>query len=144
MSTDILISIKPKWCELIFSGQKIDEIRKTKPARLGSTPFCRVFIYETGGRGVVGSFVLRNVHYVQAWIDADGTKHLGNTFGLRHCIEDLELWEYLHKGGQKPGKPYPGGWAWRIKDPVKFDKPLPLSDFGLKRPPQSWQYVNWI
>lgn len=141
-SNEILISIRPKWVELIKSGQKIDEIRKTKPARLGSTPFYRVFIYETGGKGVIGSFILRNVHYVQAWEDeVTGEKHLGNTIGLRHCVDDLELWEYLHKGGQKPGKPYPGGWAWHISELQMFEKPMKLEQFGLKRPPQSWCYL---
>ena len=136
-SNDILISIRPKWVELIKSGQKIDEIRKTKPARLSSTPFYRVFIYETGGKGVIGSFVLRNVHYVQAWIDTDGTKHLGNTFGLRHCIDDFELFDYLYNEDHKKS----GGWAWRITELQIFDKPMRLERFGLKRPPQSWQYI---
>lgn len=27
----VLMSIKPKWCELIASGKKTVEIRKTKP-----------------------------------------------------------------------------------------------------------------
>lgn len=141
--SDILISIKPKWCELIFSGQKIDEIRKTRPKDTGF-PY-DVYIWQTGNGGIIGRFTLRHFTYIQAWEDeVTGDKHLGNTIGLRHCVDDLELWKYLHKGGQKPGKPYPGGWAWRIEKPVKFDRPLPLSDFGLKRPPQSWQYVNWI
>ena len=27
----VLISIKPKWCDLILSGEKTVEVRKTKP-----------------------------------------------------------------------------------------------------------------
>lgn len=40
----VLISIKPKWCELIASGKKTVEIRKTKPKL--ETPF-KVYIYCT-------------------------------------------------------------------------------------------------
>lgn len=45
-SNEILISIRPKWVDLIRSGQKIDEIRKTRPARLGATPFYRVYLSD--------------------------------------------------------------------------------------------------
>ncbi len=40
----VLISIQPKWCELIASGKKTVEVRKTKP-KLG-TPF-KCYIYCT-------------------------------------------------------------------------------------------------
>lgn len=42
----VLISIHPKWCELIASGLKTVEIRKTKPKL--TTPF-KVYIYRTKG-----------------------------------------------------------------------------------------------
>lgn len=40
----VLISIQPKWCELIASGKKTVEVRKTKPKL--DTPF-KCYIYET-------------------------------------------------------------------------------------------------
>ena len=40
----VLISIQPGWCELIASGKKTVEVRKTKPKL--KTPF-KVFIYAT-------------------------------------------------------------------------------------------------
>ena len=139
MSRQIMISIKPKWCDLIFSGEKIDEIRRTKPKTI--IPYQRVLIYRTGNGGVVGRFLLRDFTYIQAWKEADGTKHLGNTAFLQSCLTNEELFDYLYKE-PKPEKPYPGGWAWRIEELEKFDKPYPLSYFGLKRPPQSWCYVD--
>lgn len=142
MSTDILMSIKPKWCELIFSGQKIDEIRLTKPQWTDGWKYT-VYVWQTGGGGIVGRFIVRKYTFIQAWIDRDGEKHLGNTFGLRHCVDDEELFEYLFRKGKTKGA-YPGGWAWRIEEAEKFEKPWSLSVFGLKRPPQSWQYVNFI
>ena len=139
--SDILISIKPTWCDLIFSGQKIDEIRRTVPK---DTRFpYTVYIWQTGNGGCVGRFTVRHFTFIQAWMDDDGTKHLGNCIGLRHCVDENELFDYLYKGNI-PGKHFSGGWAWRIEDLVRFDKPMSLSDFGLKRPPQSWQYVDWL
>ena len=46
----VLISIKPKWCDLIRRGRKTVEVRKTCPKL--EVPF-KVYIYETmdGGRG---------------------------------------------------------------------------------------------
>ena len=43
----VLISIQPKWCELIAQGKKTVEVRKTKPKL--ETPF-KVYIYETKGK----------------------------------------------------------------------------------------------
>ena len=44
MSKAVLISIQPKWCELIASGKKTIEVRKTKPKL--DTPF-KCYIYCT-------------------------------------------------------------------------------------------------
>lgn len=52
MSRAILISIRPKWCELIASGKKTIEVRKTRPKI--DTPF-RCYIYETRGYERVGN-----------------------------------------------------------------------------------------
>lgn len=41
----ILMSIKPKWCEKIFSGEKTIEVRKTAPKE---TPF-KVYVYCSNG-----------------------------------------------------------------------------------------------
>lgn len=44
MSKAVLISIRPKWCELIASGKKTAEVRKTRPKL--ETPF-KCYIYCT-------------------------------------------------------------------------------------------------
>lgn len=71
----VLISIQPKWCELIASGRKTIEARKTRPKI--ETPFT-VYVYETKtqfvksvkgacttygyGRGkVIGEFVCNGI-----------------------------------------------------------------------------------
>ena len=50
----VLISIQPKWCELIASGKKTVEVRKTKPKL--ETPF-KVYIYCTNTK-TIGDFIL--------------------------------------------------------------------------------------
>ena len=45
----VLISIQPKWCELIASGKKTVEVRKTRPKV--ETPF-KCYIYMTAGDAV--------------------------------------------------------------------------------------------
>ena len=44
----VLISIRPKWCELIARGEKTLEVRKTRPKL--ETPF-KCYIYCTAGVG---------------------------------------------------------------------------------------------
>lgn len=43
----VMLSIRPKWCEKIVSGEKTIEVRKTKPKL--ETPF-KCYIYCTSGR----------------------------------------------------------------------------------------------
>ena len=43
----VLLSVKPKWCKLIFSGEKTIEVRKTAPKL--ETPF-KVYVYCTKER----------------------------------------------------------------------------------------------
>lgn len=51
----VLISIQPKWCELIASGKKTIEVRKTRPKL--ETPF-KCYIYCTIGNGVKGDYLV--------------------------------------------------------------------------------------
>lgn len=45
----LMLSIKPKWCELIASGRKTIEVRKTRPKL--ETPF-KCYIYCTKDKGI--------------------------------------------------------------------------------------------
>lgn len=46
MSKAVMISIRPRWCELIANGEKTIEVRKTRPKL--ETPF-KCYIYCTAG-----------------------------------------------------------------------------------------------
>ena len=89
----VLISIQPKWCELIASGKKTVEVRKTKPKL--ETPFkCYIYctkdntfaektlrgfddkgkaIYYKANKGkVIGEFVCNDIiHYDAEFWDDD-------------------------------------------------------------------------
>ena len=57
----VLISIQPKWCELISNGKKTIEVRKTRP--MLETPF-KCYIYCTKPskkyQTICGCMVIRN------------------------------------------------------------------------------------
>lgn len=165
MSRAVLISINPKWCELIASGEKTIEVRKTRPKL--ETPF-KCYIYRTkgtvrhliGGKWVnmpvggtvIGEFVCDRFTYIEAGYDTNENKHLYNTAFIEHrmCIPNEELHRYLYKSRENCG-----GWAWHISGLMIYARPLKLSNFvGLRktkfgyepvpvnRPPQSWCYVE--
>ena len=140
----VLISIQPKWCELIASGKKTVEVRKTRPKI--ETPF-KVYVYCTANKQgakdlleihstegkiqkanckVIGEFVCNRFTYIEAGYDTNGSKHLYNTAFIEHrmCIHDNELHEYLYKSRENSG-----GWAWHISDLVIYDEPKELSEF---------------
>ena len=127
----VLISIQPKWCELIASGKKILEVRKTRPNI--KTPF-KCYIYCTKnfyrkGDGyfqgkycgkVIGEFVCKSILPISVtYSDAN------NKIALREfpytCLSDKEIMDYLGNGKQ--------GWCWHISDLVIYDEPRELREF---------------
>ncbi len=60
MSKAVLMSIHPKYCELIASGKKTIEVRKTRPKL--KPPF-RGYIYETKGLCDTPTFIDEDGHY---------------------------------------------------------------------------------
>lgn len=121
----VLISIQPKWCELIAAGKKTIEVRKTKPSI--PTPF-KCYIYCTkdfyrNGDGyfqgkycgkVIGEFVCDEITS-GFWI-APFTDYLQS----QSCLSYDEVCDYAN------GKPI---FAWHISDLVIYDKPKELSEF---------------
>ena len=142
----VLISIQPKWCELIASGKKTVEVRKTKPKL--ETPF-KVYIYCTKGRGdclwrwngiwydtqdpnhrpnrldgkVIGEFVcdkIINIPYIMPYDSEDTSHPMRIDFIHETCVPDWEIDEYL---GRKDG------YGWHISDLVIYEEPRELGEF---------------
>lgn len=119
---EIMLSVRPIWSRLIFSGQKDIEVRKNIPH--GKMPI-KVYNYETkngdGAGAVTGEYIISSVY--------PGYR---NSYGGRSCLSDAEILDYGH------GKAY----GLKISKPVKYDSPVPLSRFGLFHAPQNWCYVK--
>ena len=181
----VLISIRPKWCELIASGEKTIEVRKTRPKL--KTPF-KCYIYCTkgdthkldghhtnacrekfwigkplnnlsGGRyvgnsKVIGEFVCDAIYPISVTY-ADPNNHLARRDFPFTGMTDKKIMDYLGNGE--------AGYGWHISDLVIYDEPKELSEFRkpvichrgierdncvgcwdceIKRPPQSWCYVE--
>ena len=155
----ILISIRPKWCEMIANGKKTVEVRKTRP-RLEPPFKCYVyctqskrpyddfisFVTEDGVNGffdggkVIGEFVCDDIRYADAFnfiVKEDGDKALEGS-----CIDRADLFEYLGWEKGMPRAECAPFYRWRISDLEVYDTTKELSEFNLKRPPQSWCYVE--
>lgn len=158
----VLISIRPKWCELIASGKKTIEVRKTAPKL--PTPF-KCYIYCTS----VKSMNLQDYVAVHRATGGAVDDWSGKVFGEFVC--DLIG---FHPGTDVPSscvpieelKEYANGKMlvrWHISDLKIYDKPRELSEFvngssrlefsktkdgfplkysGIQKPPQSWCYVE--
>lgn len=151
----VLISIRPKWCELIASGKKTIEVRKTRPKI--ETPF-KCYIYCTVGKGNTGDILPKSgivCGKVIGEFMCDGFDEFTPTengiafkrFSALHrtCLSVAEIREYLC------GKI---GYGWHISDLKIYEKPRELSEFFtpmgkrpsymIERPPQSWCYVEEV
>lgn len=125
----VLISIKPKWCDLIRRGRKTVEVRKTCPKL--EVPF-KVYIYETmdGGRGsglVFGEFVCDDVRRI----------------GPEYCVimEDIEaaiagscltIQQVKDYAGWKSGMNYANLkdlYGWNISNLKIYHDPCSLDKF---------------
>ena len=124
----VLISIQPKWCELIASGKKTVEVRKTKPKL--ETPF-KVYIYCTkdknhsfctddgnqythiGNGKVIGEFVCDRI------INAP----VGSYCRIPVSASQVDVFDLLEYADEKTI------YGWHISDLKIYDKPRKLSEF---------------
>lgn len=147
----VLISIKPKWCELIANGKKTIEVRKTKPKF--ETPF-KCYIYCTKGDKLwivnekehsfsagkiaffvnakqVGGCCVSNGKVIGEFV-CDGIIPMSVTYSDPNnriaqkefpytCLTDKQIIDYLGNGKQ--------GYGWHISNLVIYDNPKKLGEF---------------
>ena len=134
----VLISIQPKWCELIASGEKTVEVRKNKP--MLQTPF-KVYVYQTKmkwayallgklglknlaerlqiSRGkVIGEFICDDI--LQLFLNANGGYYFPVKGWGRPCM--------THAEARKYGCGFPL-YAWHISNLYIYGEPKELSEF---------------
>lgn len=172
MSKAVMISIRPKWCEKIASGEKTIEVRKTRPKL--ETPF-KCYIYRTKGTvphiindkwvqmevggTVIGEFTCDRIDRLAPASEPYSIYDIDDDYVLQTCLENGALWDYGH------GTPL---YGWHISDLKIYDPLKELSEFKglckvesdccacpyynnskmdcdgrtIKRPFQSWGYVE--
>lgn len=164
----VMLSIRPKWCEKIASGEKTIEVRKTKPKL--ETPF-KCYIYCTSGRPDL-NIPISPERLTQDYLDTGSMQSLNCPLGngkvigeftcdrvyelapLNHAPDDVEKQACLTR--EEIVNYLKGtGYGWHISDLLIYDQPRELSEFtglrntrfgaapyDIKRPPQSWCYVE--
>lgn len=120
--TALLLSIRPEHAHRIFAGSKHYELRKIVPA----AKFGRVFLYETGGTGIVG------------WFDVDrmikqDIATLWKTVGTAATSRD-RFDRYFASARE--------GYAIAVSNPQRFTAPVSIKELNGDRfklqPPQSF------
>lgn len=129
---NIILSIKPKWARLIYEGKKTIEWRKTLPKKIKKGD--KVFLYETSPVfKITGHFDYNGTEIYNK--NGDDVKWLRKDFVEdKGCVAIDRLNQYQGQSSHVYG--------WRVSLPCKLSTPKTLEDFGLKRAPQSWQYVE--
>lgn len=144
MSKAVMISIRPKWCEMIVSRKKTVEVRKDRP-RLEPPFKCYIYCtkprypfedficYDTadgavgfyGGGKVIGEFICDT-------FVVDKTFGHDPLFNGAACMTEVECAAYSCCSPL---------YGWHISNRKIYDTPKDLREFALNRPPQSWCYV---
>ena len=153
----VVRSIKPYWLYLIIIGKKEYEIGKDRPvsrdwdelvylycskdmksfARIPEED--RTWMKEYLGK-IVGHFFCGRIEdFHQFMLEPRNRceRECLDNILEKSCLSYDELTTYLR--GRDYYKPF---YIWHISAFIKAGKPFDISSFGLKRPPQSWQYVE--
>lgn len=125
----IIATIKPVHLGNIRRGAKKWEIRKTCPKEL---PF-KVLCCESGSGGQIKAEFVCNYAEMQHTADVPYMVE-------EACVSQMEALEYSKDCRV---------WFWHITDMVDYcntkgRRVQNISEFGLKRPPQNWQYVSEV
>ena len=148
----VLVSTKPQYSKLILDGIKTAEIRKNFPK--SKLPF-KSFIYctlpepkqprlmksESGlffeepgltdglvcNGQVIGKFIVKDV------LEFASADDVPEDVLKASCLTREEIREYAD--GSRV-------FAWIIRAAFPFPKPVPITNFGMNRPPQSWRYLK--
>lgn len=129
MDRIVLISIKPEFSDLIFSGEKKIELRKSRPNAL---PGNLILIYNTHPEmALVGFCRIKNV--IELTPQKIWDKH-STDLGI-----DIKRFKEYYYGKTK-------AIGIEVKDVNKFKQPISLSEIKKETPkfspPQTFKYLN--
>lgn len=118
-----LLSIRLKWIDLIASGSKTVELRKSFPDYSG-----RAWVYSCSP-----------VKRIVGWMEVDHVEHLPvedlwERLGSFSCVPKDMFDNYYSKSQGGVGLVL-NAWHW-------LPEPVELKDIGFKAPPQSWRWID--
>lgn len=119
----ILMSIRPRFVKMIYSGRKTIEYRKTQPHR-----YLPILIYETAPVKLITGIV--------PWWDLGGAANPETVWKLTSAhggISKSEFDSYYANSRYAIGL--------RFRDVQELEHPIALSELGI-RAPQSYRYVT--
>lgn len=126
MKADVVISIRPEWWHKILIGRKNTELRKSYPTRLMQmdVPDKKGFTAAVHVSGVpdISGFI----HFYE--ITTNKSRMITGS-----GMTEAQLDEY--SGGLTV-------YGWCLDSVEKLKKQIPLEEFGISKPPQSWIYVK--
>jgi len=123
----LLLSIRPRFVELIFEGAKTVELRRVKP-RLEAGDM--VVVYASGSTmAIVGAFEVAGVTQATP-------KYIWRKYNGGSGLKKVEFDQYF--AGKKKGYAIQIGRRWKLPCPISL-KTLRLLNRGF-RPPQSYHY----
>ena len=104
--------------------------------------YCASVPYQRENNLGYGQFIDNGVYKVNGWHEGivfERNDRYIDTMLNNNDLKEMrltaqELFDYIGVGKHLYG--------WRISDLKIYDKPLSLSELGVTRPPQSWQYVE--
>lgn len=140
MSKAVMISIRPKWCEKIASGEKTIEVRKTRPKL--ESPF-KCYIYRTKGTvphiindkwvqmevggTIIGEFICDRIYELETrspggsyYVKGEG-QPTTNDVARQSCLTLKDMHEYLQAKA---------GYGWHISNLKIYDQLKELSEFS--------------
>jgi predicted transcriptional regulator len=120
------MSIKPKYADKIFSGEKKWEYRKKIPNIIANHD--TIVVYASSPvKKVIGEF---SVQYILSYPVNMIWYQTGQWGGVtaEEFLDYFKCAEIAH--------------AIKIKERVLYMKPRPLSDYGITRPPQNFMYLD--
>lgn len=123
MEPNIILSLHPEWWKRILSEEKTLEIRKTAPHPVYFP--LRVIVYLTVPVcRVVGEFTCITARKITGSYEE---------IAAESCLRPCQLKNYADGKAIR---------AWEISNPIQYEKPRRVEDYGMKRPPQSWCYLE--
>lgn len=120
----ILLPIRKEYSDRIFDGSKLVEYRKSKPSKRVE----KILVYESRGCGmIVGELEVLETIVCQKEELWSKTYEIGG-------VDKDEFDDYFSNRQE--------GVGYSIGKVIKYELPLPLSHYGVRRAPQNYIWIK--